>query len=108
VAVVATPAYLDKYYNRVSSTGSIVAAEMDLILQRLTSTEATKETVVPILLHGEPKEAMPPLLVGRVCSDFRRLEDHFMVLFDLVLTLHGIGVADPSVGDLRERLRPRF
>ncbi len=105
--MVGTPLYLDKYENRVSTRGSIVAAEMDLILQRLTASEATKATVLPLLLDGEPEKSLPPLLRGRVYSDFRRATDYFAVLFDLVLTLHGIPVADSAVADLRERLRPR-
>jgi hypothetical protein len=107
VAVVGTPAYLDKYDNRVSTRGSIVAAEMDLVLQRLTAREASKATVLPLLLDGEPEQSLPPLLRGRVYSDFRPAVDHVAVLFDLVLTLHGIPIADPAVADLRERLRPQ-
>src|SRR5262249_38505450 len=38
VLVIGTPEYLKKYTNKVSTTGSVVAAEVDLIHQRLTGT----------------------------------------------------------------------
>jgi small GTP-binding protein len=107
VVVVGTPLYLDKCENRVSTRGSIVAAEMDLILQRLTGNEAIKASVLPLLLDGNPEQSLPPLLRGRVYSDFRVPTDYFAVLFDLVLTVHGIPIADSAVADLREQLRPK-
>jgi hypothetical protein len=104
VAVVGTPLYHDKYDNRVSATGSVVAAEVDLLHQRLTSSEDEKKRVLPLLLEGEPNRALPPLLRGRTRADFRDEELYFVTLLDLVFTLHGIEVADPTVADLRGSL----
>lgn len=107
VAVVGTKRYVAKYRNEVSTAGSIVAAEMDLILQRLTASEERKATVLPMLLEGDESTSLPPLLRGRVWADFREPWSYFATLFDLVLTLHGIAVDDPAVADLRELLRWR-
>ena len=105
IAVVGTPAFHAKYDNRVSTAGSVVAAEVDLIHQRLTASEKTKNTVLPLLRRGERDTSLPPLLRGRVTADFRADEHYFATLLDLVLTLHAVPHSDPAVADLRESLR---
>jgi hypothetical protein len=82
IIVVGTPTYRQKYENRVSETGSVVAAEMDLIHQRLTGTEEQKKTILPILLERDEQTSFPPLLHGRVYADFRREELYFQTLLD--------------------------
>src|SRR5205085_2908378 len=89
IVVVGTPLYQQKYENKVSSMGSVVAAEVDLIQQRLLGTEDQKKTVLPVLLSGEPILSLPPLMRGKVFADFRRDEGYFAALFDLILTLYG-------------------
>lgn len=105
VVVVGTPSFLDKYNNRVSATGSVVAAEVDLIAQRLIRTESEKSTVLPLLLTGEDRTALPALLRGRSYADFRDKNFYFVRLFDLLLTLYRIDFRDPAVRDLRAELR---
>jgi len=105
VVVVGTPLYRRKYENKLATTGSVVAAEVDLINLRLMGTEDAKNTVLPLLLDGEERDALPPLLRGRVYADFRQEEQYFAMLFDLILTLHSIPVAHPAIADLRDSLR---
>jgi WD40 repeat protein len=107
VAAIGTAGYLQKYENKASSSGGVAAAEVDLIHLRLTGTEEMKMSVLPVLLEGDPEKSFPPLLRGRVYSDFRSPGDYLVTLFDLVLTLHGIAVGDPAVADLRAGLRQR-
>jgi hypothetical protein len=83
-----------------------VAAEVDLIDNRLMGTEAQKESVLPVLLEGKKTEAFPPLLDGRVHADFRDDEAYFEVAFDLILSLYRLSPRLPAVADLREALRP--
>ena len=45
VVVVGTPLYFQKFKNQLSSTGSVVAAEVDLISQRLIGNQEEKRTV---------------------------------------------------------------
>jgi hypothetical protein len=97
--------FLDKYINKVSETGSVVAAEVDLIQQRLLGTEADKNTVIPLLLAGEDRNALPPLLRGRAYGDFRSEHFYFARLFDLILTLYRISFRETAVRDLRDELR---
>lgn len=104
IVVVGTPLYLAKHGNDVSPSGSVVASEMDLILQRLTASEEQKRSVIPALLQGEPEQAFPPLLRGRVYEDFRRDETYFVTLFDLILSLHRIPLNEPAIADLRDRI----
>jgi hypothetical protein len=104
VVVVGTFRYLEKYQNKLSSTGSIVAAEMDLIHQRLTGDESKKRTVLPVLLEGDSQHVFPPLLRGRTRADFTSEQNYFRQLLDLVLTLHRIDHADAAVADLRNQL----
>ena len=104
VIVVGTPLYRKKYENKDTSTGYVVAAEMDVISNRLLDTEAQKETVLPVLLAGEKPSSLPPLLHGRVYADSRDEQAYFMTVFDLIVSLYEIRPTDSAVADLRESL----
>jgi TIR domain len=105
IIVVGTPLYREKYENKDTSTGYVVAAEVDMISNRLLGTEAQKETVLPVLLAGEKTSSLPPLLHGRVYADFRADEAYFTTAFDLILSLYQLPLNDRAVTDLRESLR---
>jgi GTPase SAR1 family protein len=107
IIMVGTPTYRRKYENKDTSTGHVVAAEVDLISNRLLGTEAQKESVMPVLLAGEKTSSLPPLLHSRVFGDFRDERKYFITAFDLILDLYGIPHTDPAVTDLRESLRDR-
>ena len=64
IVMVGTPLYCRKYKNKDTSTGYVVAAEVDLIANRLLGTETQKESVLPLLLDGEKTASLPPLLHG--------------------------------------------
>jgi len=106
VIVVGTPSYRRKYENRDADAGYVVAAEVDVISNRLLGTEKQKETVLPVLLAGEKQASLPPLLHGRVYADFRNEQRYFVTAFDLVLSLYDIKPTDRAVADLRESLDP--
>src|SRR5262249_52981120 len=61
VIVVGTPLYRKKYENKDTSTGYVVAAEVELISNRLLGTEAQKETVLPLAwrVRQGPKGPLP-------------------------------------------------
>lgn len=103
--VLGTPLYLTKYKNRSKEKGTVVAAEMDLIADRLRGTEEQKQSVIGLLLDGKSEESLAPLLRGRTYADFRKEGDYFAVAFDLMLTLYGIGFTAPGIPEWRERLR---
>ncbi len=105
VITVGTPAYRHKCENKDTSTGYVVAAEVDLINDRLLGTEPQKESVLPLLLDGDEAASLPPLLHRRVYADFRKDQDYFVTAFDLILSLYGIKPSDPAVADLRESLQ---
>ena len=105
IVMVGTPLYRRKYENKDTSTGYVVAAEVDLIANRLLGTETQKESVLPLLLAGEKTASLPPLLHGRVYADFRDEGAYFTVAFDLILDLYRIPHQDQAVADLRESLR---
>ena len=105
IVVVGTPDYRQKYENKLSRYGTMVAAEVDLINVRLTGTEEQKATVLPVLLAGEERLSFPPLLHRRVYGNFTRDELYFVTLFDLVLTLYHIPFDEPMVRDMRAKLR---
>jgi WD40 repeat protein len=106
ILVVGTPLYLKKYENKVSTTGSVVAAEVDLINKRLLGTEEEKKTVLPLLLEGDERRSFPPLMQLRVYADFRLPGHYFANAFDLILSVYGIRFNDQAVADLRTVLRP--
>ena len=108
VVVVGTPLYFQKFRNRLSSTGSVVAAEVDLISQRLIGTQEEKRTVKPLLLAGEKKTSLPPLMWDLILADFRNEESYFTTAFDLILSLYDLPPKHPAVADLRQSLRPEL
>jgi hypothetical protein len=105
VIVVGTPAYRTKYDNREPMGGFVVAAEGDLILQRMTGTEAEKESVLPILLDGTEETSLPYFLRRRVYGDFRDADKYFDTAFELILSLYQIPHGDPVAEELRRTLQ---
>ena len=101
VLVIATPAYAEKYDN---ASGTVVAAEADVINLRLLGTEEQKSTVLPVLLAGDPAESLPALMQTRIYADFRNPDRYFIELFDLVLALHDLSPGIPALKDLRAAL----
>lgn len=106
IIMVGTPDYRRKYENKDTNTGYVVAAEVDLINNRLLGTEEQKSSVLPLLLTGEQRAALPPLLQGRVYADFRNDEAYFTTAFDLILSLYNLPPTHSAVADLRESLLP--
>jgi hypothetical protein len=107
IVVVGTPAYRRKYENKDTGTGYVVAAEVDLINNRLLGTEPQKQSVLPLLLDGEKAQSLPPLLHGRVWADFRDELAYFSTTFDLILSLYQLPPSHTAVADLRDSLRSR-
>jgi GTPase SAR1 family protein len=106
VIVVGTELYRKKYDNKDPTAGYVVAAEVDLISNRLMGTEEEKETVLPLLLSGlKASSSLPPLLHGRIYADFRTPRAYFIAAFNLILDIYGISHGDPAVADLREALK---
>jgi hypothetical protein len=106
IIMVGTSDYRRKYENKDTKTGYVVAAEVDLINNRLLGTEAQKASVLPVLLDGEKPAALPPLVHSRVFADFRYDEDYFLTAFHLILSLYDLPPNHPAVADLRESLLP--
>ncbi len=100
IVMVGTPLYREKYENKGEKTGYVVAAEVDLIHNRLLGTEIQKESVLPVLLAGEKTASLPPLLHGRVYADFRDESAYFTRAFELILSLYQIPPNHPAVTDL--------
>jgi hypothetical protein len=107
VVVVGTPLYRDKYDNGNPMGGYVVAAEGDLIGKRMIGTEVSKESILPTLLDGAEEISLPPLLQGRVYADFRKKEEYFCTMFNLILSLYRIPLNDAAVSDLVESLQDR-
>jgi small GTP-binding protein len=105
IVMVGTPLYRRKYENKDTATGYVVAAEVDLINNRLLGTEPQKQSVLPVLLHGDKTGSLPPLLHGRVHADFRDEPGYFTTAFDLILSLYQLPPNHPAVADLRDSLR---
>jgi hypothetical protein len=106
IIMIGTPDYRRKYENKDTKTGYVVAAEVDLINNRLLGTEEQKASVLPLLIDGEQTAALPPLLHGRVFADFREDESYFITAFALILSLYDLPPNHPAVADLRESLLP--
>lgn len=107
VIVVGTPLYRKKYDNADESAGYVVAAEVELLSNRLLGTEKQKQSVLPLLLAGKKESSLPPLLHSRAFADFRDERAYFTTAFDLILSIYNIPFNDRAVADLRESLRER-
>jgi len=105
VIVVGTPLYRRKYDDKLTTAGSVVAAELYLINMRLMSTEVRKRTVWPVLLEGDEASSLPAPLHGRLCADFRQPENYYPAIFDLLLRLYGIPLERDTFADARQALR---
>ncbi len=105
VIVVGTREYVKKYKNQDPKYGTFVAAEMDLINQRLTGSKTFKDSVLPVLLEGESSTSFPVLLRGRVYARLNAQENYFATLLDIVLSPYKVQFDDPAIVDLRESLR---
>jgi hypothetical protein len=104
VIVVGTPLYKKKYENDMPMRSSVVAAEGDLIGNRMIGTEEEKMSVLPILLSGTAKSAFPCILQGRVYADFSKKENYFDKALDLLLSLYHIKPNHPVAIELRDLL----
>jgi small GTP-binding protein len=104
VIVVGTGLYRTKYENDQPMGEFVLAAEGDLIGNRMIGSENRKLTVLPLLLEGSQLSSLPPLLQGRVYSDFREQEQYFASALDLMLSLYGISPHDPVSIELRKSL----
>lgn len=107
VIVVGTPLYLKKYENDDPDRSFVLAAEGDLIGYRMIKSEAKKESVLPVLREGTEETAFPHLLHGRMYADFRKPDDYFATMLDLMLSLLAIEPQDPVAVDLRASLARR-
>ncbi|MDA0590261.1 MAG: TIR domain-containing protein [Planctomycetota bacterium] len=104
VLIVGTKAYRRKFENRDPEFGTVVAAEMDQVSARLLGSEGRKKTVLPVLLEGNPEEALPPALTTRVYSDFRDDARYFDTALDLLLSLHEIPSRHPATSHWKKQL----
>jgi|GEM_PF-896353 len=105
IVVVGTPSYYEKYENKLARSGYVVAAEVDLINDRLMGTEEQKASVLPVLLESDERTSFPPLMHRRVYGDFRQESMYFVTLFDLLLTLYQVPFEHRMVQDVRANLR---
>jgi GTPase SAR1 family protein len=105
VIVVGTPRYKMKYDNAEPMRGFVLAAEGDLIGQRMIGSEAKKLSVLPVLLAGTEESAFPHLLQGRVYADFRESGAYFETVLDLILSLYEIPPTHPVATELRDSLQ---
>ena len=101
IIVVGTPDYLEGHH---SQEARVVAAEMDIVNQRLLGTSEQKETVLPVLAEGSPDTALPPLVRGRTRWVLRDDLDYLPQVFDLLLTIHRLDRDDDAVVAIRETL----
>lgn len=104
IVTVGSHLYLTKYDNNDPMGPFVLAAEGDIIGQRMTGSETRKESVLPLLLEGSEETSLPHLLRGRVHADFRESKDYDTSILSLLMTLFGISPQDPVVKYLNDRL----
>ena len=105
ILVVGTPLFRQKFDGKLSTTGSFVSDEVELISRRLNGTEDERASVLPLLLEGDERNSFPEALQDRVYSDFQQERFYFVSLFNLILTLYRIPSKDPIIGELRAFIR---
>lgn len=105
VIVVGTPELRQKYDTRKSDP--VVAAELKLINLRVRQPSAYGETVLPVLLTGDPKTSFTPQLQPLVSVDFRETELYFRKLFDMIWRLYDLPFDNPLLEELQASMTPR-
>src|SRR5207253_1528503 len=98
VVVVGTPGLRHKYQS--TTADSVVAAEINLINNRLMQPKTYGDKVIPLLRTGSQKDSFPPLLQPMVSIDFQAEERYFRNLFTLILTLYRVPLDHPALEDL--------
>lgn len=104
VLIVGTSAYRRKYENKDPSTGTVVALEMKIVWARLTGPAVGHPAVIPLLLEGDAKESLPPVLQAQAFSDFRDDARYFEVALDLLLGLYAIPPRHPAISHWKKQL----
>lgn len=90
VIVVGTNEYLRRYEAKQPMGEPYVSAmEGELIDNRLI-TDVDKNKVLPILLQGEGRESLLPMLRGRVTADFRDPGKYSRTMVELLCSIYGI------------------
>ncbi len=102
VLPVGTPSYRLK--DEATDADPVVQAELRLIKQRAAKRDARHDTVIPLLRQGTMEDSFPPLLRGKIAVDLRDDRVFLPPLFDLVLTLHGIGFDEPMARQYRRAI----
>jgi WD40 repeat protein/GTPase SAR1 family protein len=104
ILVIGTPDYKRKYSNEGSPNGCYLAAEADLINERLVGSETNRRTVVPILLAGTPDESLPPYIATKWRADFRHEGNYVREILKLILALYGRPHEDRDVTALLDHV----
>ena len=99
VLLIGTPRYRLKYSTRSGEGGAFVAAETDIINDRLRSKRRDRR-ILPLLREGDASESFPPLVRGLKYLDLRDDNEYFAKIFDLILTLHHLSRDDDNIGYL--------
>ena len=105
VLVIGTPALLKKYETQVSDP--VVAAELRLINLRMREPSSYGQTVIPLLLDGDPHSSFIPLLQTLVRVDFRLSTFYFRHLFDMIWRLYNLPFDNPLLEDLQASMTPQ-
>lgn len=94
----------EKYENKLAPGGSKLAAEFDIISQRLMGTEEEKRTVLPLILEGTERESLPAPLRNRICGFFQESSGYFDGLLDLIVPMLRVPADGPLVAELKRAL----
>ncbi|MBV1849966.1 TIR domain-containing protein [Catellatospora tritici] len=101
VLMVLTPSYWSAW----SQPSGPIARDLPVLAARLR--RGSTEPIIPMLVEGNPDSDQLARLGGRDPLDFREESRHFLRLFDLVLSLHGIRATNPAFAPLRRDLANR-
>jgi small GTP-binding protein len=85
VIVVGTPEYREKSDSR----GHVLKIEMDLIFNRLAESA---DCVLPVLLYGDAKSALPPSLHSYVRGNLGPDKEYFVTVFDLTVCMYQLNM----------------
>lgn len=104
ILVLGTPAYKKAWEGGVESP----AADMSLILPRLSSSLVGHPTVIPLLIEGDRLAALPDQLSRCHPGDFRDETRYPISLLELVASLYALNLNHPAVEPLRKSLQDQW
>jgi hypothetical protein len=106
VIAIGTPGLVQKYKSKTSDP--VVTAELEMLNLRLRQPHKYGHTILPVLVEGDSASSFSPQLQKLVYVDFKRSEQYFRQLFDMIWRLYNLPFDNPLLEELQDSMTPQM